>query len=97
MATQEFFHNENGYLNWLRSHPQGFVINTGRSKNTNYMVLHHAWCRQISKYSKNADPGGFTERDYIKICASDLSSLRDWVRQHGRSDGTFSTEHQCYK
>jgi len=97
MAAQEFSRNEQPYLDWIHSHPHGFVINTGRSNDPKYMVLHQAWCKQISQYSKNAAPGGFTERDYIKVCASDLSSLRDWVRQHGRSDGTFSTEHQCYR
>ncbi len=96
-AAQEFSHKEQLYLDWIHSHPHGFVINTGRSKNPSYMVLHRAWCKTMSHYSKNAAPGGFTERDYIKVCASDLSSLREWVRQHGRTDGSFSVEHQCYK
>lgn len=97
MAAQEFVREEQQYLNWLHAHPHGYVINTERSRNPNYMVLHHAWCRSMSQLSRNAAPGGFTERDYIKVCASDLASLRDWVRQHGRPDGTFSTEHTCYR
>ncbi len=96
MEAQEFSNDEQGYLDWIRSHPHGFVLNMKRSKNPNYMVLHKAGCRQISQYSKNADRGGFTERGYIKVCASDVPSLCDWVRQHDRPDGTFSAEHGCF-
>ncbi len=95
MPVQEFIKNEQGYLEWIHKHPDGFVINTGRSKNANYMVLHRASCGSIKDYQKASGPGAFTERDYIKICGSDIASLRDWVRQNGRSDGTFSKEHNC--
>ncbi len=96
MATQEFSKNEQLYLDWVRSHPDSFVVNVERSKNPNNMVLHHAWCKQMNHLHKNAAQGGFTERQYIKICAPDLASLQAWVRQNGRPDGTFSTEHPCY-
>ena len=97
MAAQEFSRNEQHYLEWVHSHPDGFVVNTGRSKNSNYMVLHYAWCGKMRHLSKNATPGGFTERQYIKICATDRASLQAWVRDHGRPDGTFSSEHDCQR
>ena len=97
MAAQEFSRDEQHYLEWLRLHPDGLVINTTKSKNPDYMVLHCAWCGKMRRLSKNAAPGGFTEREYIKICSSDRASLQAWVRDHGRPDGTFSSEHDCHK
>lgn len=97
MAAKEFDRDDKLFLGWTHANDQSYVLNTERSKNPNVMVLHHAWCKKMNQLSKNADPGGFTERDYIKICSPDLASLRDWVRQHGRPDGTFSSEHECYR
>lgn len=91
----EFIDNEAGYLTWVKGHSSGYVLNTERSKNWNYMVLHGAWCELVREHKGSGKPGGFTERDYIKICALNVESLRNWVRQHGRSDGTFSSE-ECY-
>ena len=91
----EFVGDDRAYLKWLSQHPSGFVLNTEKSKNPNYMVLHRAWCQSISQVGNPGRPGRFTERDYIKICAPDEESLRNWARQHGRSDGSFSSE-KCY-
>lgn len=88
----EFIDDDRSYLKWLDKNPHGFVINTGRSKSHSYMVLHRASCRSIWAYSGRAQPGAFTQHDYIKICAPDIASLRAWVRRHGRTDGSFSSE-----
>jgi len=61
------------------------------------MVLHRATCPSISEYKGQALPGGFTERQYIKICADNLDFLKRWLRQHGRPDGSFSSECACTK
>lgn len=93
---QEFDGNDAGYYRWLEQHPHGFVINTHRSPSADYMVLHRARCSHISQPIHEVKPGGFTERAYIKICAGDIDALRDWVRAHGRNDGSFSSEcQQC--
>lgn len=97
MTVQEFSQGDREYLEWLHSYPHGFVISTDRRMSPDYMILHHAWCGSILHYGQTMNPGAFTERKYIKICSTDLSSLRDWVRQHGRPDGTFSSEHSCFR
>jgi hypothetical protein len=88
----EFRDAEEAYFRWLEAHPGGFVINTRVSRSAGYMMLHRATCRWIREYVKGTAPGGFTERDYIKVCAQDIESLRAWVMKHGRPDGTFSGE-----
>lgn len=62
-----FIKDEKVYLEWLDKHPNGYVINIYSNKSPNYSVLHKATCYTIK--SKNMGrPGGFTERQYAKIC-----------------------------
>ena len=89
---QVFVGNDRKYFSWLIDHSQGFVVNTRRQPDGDYMVLHRATCSSINHYSSAAKPGGFTERNYIKICSDDVRALREWVWTHGRADGSFSTE-----
>lgn len=86
----EFIGNDEAYLRWLGEHPEGYVINTHRNVAPNYMILHKATCGMI-KSTQGIPPGGFTERNYIKLCAGSIELLREWAKQHGRPDGTFSS------
>jgi hypothetical protein len=88
----EFEDSDTEYLEWLAEHPEGFVVNTGRNRSADYMVLHRAACTFISRPFRETAPGGFTERALIKICADEVPALRQWVKEHGRPDGTFSKE-----
>jgi hypothetical protein len=80
--SKVFAKSDADYFKWLAAHPKGFVLNTTREKNPKYLVLHRATCRTISKYSGKQKPGGFTERDYIKICADKEKSLLEWVHSN---------------
>jgi len=80
------------YRAWLAANRDGYVLNTRRRIDPGYMVLHRAGCYSISRYADNAPEGAFTERGYIKVCASELDAMRDWVRSNGRPDGSFSKE-----
>jgi len=82
--------NDKAYLKWLKVNPSGFVVNMLRNQSPSYMILHRATCRIISTYTEMAKPGGFTERQYIKVCASSLMEAKLWVLTHGRPDGSFS-------
>ena len=92
MDIAMFEGNDAGYRAWLTIHPDGYVLNTRRGIDPAYMVLHRAGCHSISQYAANAPEGAFTERNYIKVCASDLDEMRNWVRSNGRPDGSFSKE-----
>jgi hypothetical protein len=85
MAVTEF-QSDDDYYRWLANNPRGFVLNTWRPFSAKYVVLHGAWCRHISEPSHENEPGGFTERDYVKVGAADIESLREWSAQHGRPD-----------
>ena len=92
-TTIEFKENDQKYIDWLLQNPNGYVVNTRRAIDTEYMVLHKATCSFISTYPKTSPSlGGFTEKKYIKICAASIKSLSLWVENNGRKDGSFSKE-----
>ena len=89
-GVAEFTNDDTLYRQWLTDNPHGFVINTNKGISSSYMVLHKATCSMVSKYKSNTPPGAFTKRDYVKVCAGDVDSLKEWAKVHGRSDGSFS-------
>ena len=89
MATV-FDGNDLAYQQWLAENPTGYVLNSWRAISPSYMVLHRSSCSSVRPDAGVTKPGGFTERRYIKVCATKLSELQQWVRNHGRADGSFS-------
>lgn len=85
-----FEQDEAAYLAWLAAHPEGFVVNTTRPPKPGYMVLHKADCHTISQYTRNAREGGFTERQYLKVCAPTVGALAKWTAANGRPGSSFS-------
>jgi hypothetical protein len=75
------------YLVWIEQNPDGFVVNSRRRFDSQYVVLHRASCRTIS----NALRAGYTERGYVKICAPRLDSLERVLSMMRRSSEAFST------
>ena len=78
------------YYQWCEANPDGFVINSPRRWPPSYMMLHRVGCLHIA--TTHEEDGAFTQRAYTKICASDIDSLREWTRHHGRPNGDFSDE-----
>jgi Protein NO VEIN, C-terminal len=66
------------YLRWLSEHPVGYVVNAERRPRSSNLKLHRADCTWISGRGK---PGAYTERDYIKVCSTDLFALKRWARE----------------
>ena len=92
MSFSEFISDECKYINWIQSNPNGFVVNTSKNKRLDYRVLHTANCSYVTKLQGNAKEGGFTKRDYIKICSTNIQSLRDWTMLEGNKNGSFTQE-----
>lgn len=84
--------SDRAYHEWLRENPEGYVINARRRLSPSYRVLHRATCRTIRDGDKKLPDGAFTERNYIKVCSTDLEELREWLRRTGRPDGLPSKE-----
>lgn len=63
----EFRGDDHGYLVWTEAHKGGWVVNANRDAKSSYLQLHKAWCPTISDPRRE---GAYTERDYIKFCAT---------------------------
>src|SRR5271157_5212954 len=87
-------HGDENYLIWMRTHQDGYVVNTWRNIDPNYMALHRPSCASITDEARY-ESGAYTERQLTKICADTIDELRDWVRQNGRPDGSFTSD-RCY-
>jgi len=81
-----FEHDDEKYLAWINEHPDGFILTSSKSLYPPHTVIHRASCNKIKTLTGNAKPGGFTERDYIKVYATSVSLLKAWVLQK-RVDG----------
>ena len=73
------------YLAWLDKNQRGFVVNTRanaqRKPTPSSLMLHCASCTSIGRDNSNVLSGGFTQRQYIKICAPTKDKLRTWVKK----------------
>lgn len=69
--------NDAGYLAWIDEHADGWVINARATLDRSYLKMHRTSCLHIS--NPEVDPGGWTERDYIKVCGADAASLKRWA------------------
>ena len=77
MTVRTFDRDDVGYLRWLGTHPNGFVINILRSLNASTARLHQASCRTIGGQPPN---GGTWTGQYVKVCSDSVGVLEDWAR-----------------
>ena len=77
IGMQRFVDDDHGYLDWLDQHPDGFVINTGRTPSAAYLMLHRAGCGTIT--GKPARGVTFTG-EYAKLCG-ERSELEEFARR----------------
>jgi len=78
-AMQRFVDDDRGYLDWLAHHPDGFVVNTGRTPSAAYLMLHRAGCGTIN--GRPARGTTFTG-DYAKVFG-EQAELEGFARQLG--------------
>ncbi|MDW1940190.1 HNH endonuclease signature motif containing protein [Vibrio sp. 818] len=87
---KEIVGDDKQYLNWLAQNPDGYVVNCLTTKD-DYRVLHRSDCRSINTLISSASEGGFTERKYIKVCASTIEGLKKWSVDNGAKEQCFSS------
>jgi len=75
---EQFMDDEVGYLQWVNTNPEGFVVNCNRSPSPSYLVLHRAHCGTIIGRPAR---GRFWTVLFIKICSLDRTELETWAQQ----------------
>ena len=73
VSIAEFRDSDEAFLAWLVAHPDGYVINIGRSER-GYARLHRASCSTITRRPPLTGP-------YIKICSVSPAELDQWSAQ----------------
>jgi hypothetical protein len=76
MITCEFRDDDDGYVAWLASNPDGYVVNILRSHNASSARVHRAGCRTIGGKNSN---GVVWTGPYVKVCAEHLAQLERWA------------------
>jgi hypothetical protein len=76
--VSRFQDDDAGYVNWLRQHPSGLVVNCERQPRASYLKLHRATCAFISGTPSN---GRSWTGPYIKVCALDALNLGAWTQR----------------
>jgi hypothetical protein len=77
-SMQQFVDDDAGYLNWITSYPDRFVLNTYRRPTPAYLMLHHASCRTIRARSN-------WTKDYRKVCG-ECGELEAFAREEVGGD-----------
>ena len=77
-----FEHDDHGYLGWVHEHTEGFVLNVRDRPDPQYVVLHRATCKTITRSLLN--PAGYTGASYRKVVAATRDALRRAAIENGR-------------
>ena len=80
------------YLDWLKDHREGFVLNTRRG-DVSTAKLHLASCSHIRDLRHFEHSGGFTERAWVKLCSDRIEPLLERLRS--LSQGGMVREQRC--
>lgn len=72
------FTDDQAYFEWMEGHPDGLVLNTHPRKTSRYATFHQSGCQTISG-REDYEPGGYTEREYVKVGSADAQALKEWV------------------
>ena len=70
-----FQDDEDGYRDWIWSHQDGYVLNTGTTRGSTDVKLHRARC-----YTIVPRPNLRWTCDYIKVCSTDVDEIKGWAR-----------------
>ena len=71
---QRFTHDDAGFLAWLGSNPQGYVLNCDHRPCPEYLKVHRADCVHLHRAGTTNWTGA-----YSKFCASSIAVLDTWV------------------
>ncbi len=72
-----FVDDDEGYVAWLRAHPDGYVVNADRPPIASYLRLHHSTCRTVNELPRNGRAWTVTS---TKICGQ-RDELERWAER----------------
>ncbi len=76
VTIEAFQSDDDGYLRWVETNVDGFVVNCYRNARPGYRMLHRATCRTIKTPARK----NYTTQAYMKVCSTDRAELEAWAR-----------------
>lgn len=71
----KFKNDETGYLHWVQTNPDGYVVNVDEPNHVpQYPMVHRATHKAISSSKQE----NYTTAQYVKYCGGDLDALERW-------------------
>jgi hypothetical protein len=77
VSMKQFIDDDAGYLQWVNTNHNGFVVNCYRQPSPRYLMLHRATCRTIAGHPARGESWTV---DYIKICSLNRVELEAWTK-----------------
>jgi hypothetical protein len=94
MGIRGFRNDDEGYLRWAETHPNGFIVNVDVAQTVpNYPMVHST----AHKLLTSPKIGGFTTGDYEKICSDALAELEEWSKENHGKRLTYCKSPKCRK
>lgn len=75
-----FDEEDEPFLEWMASHSEGLVLNTGRFPHSTNAIVHTSGCPHIRSAANSWKENAFTGHDVIKVCSRDPHALKGWLR-----------------
>jgi hypothetical protein len=76
-----FLDDDDGFIRWRDTHPDGFIVNHEREPKPSYLKLHRATCPTLHRVRPGRGDNWTTA--YAKTCSEDLNELRRWAATIG--------------
>ena len=76
---RQFRDAEAQYRRWIAENPEAFVLNTRRTPDPSYLILHRATCGSISTNAGD----NYTTGSYMKVGALAAGELEGWADSIG--------------
>ncbi len=80
----EFCRDDAGYLAWVDSHPDGFVLNRPRAARSKPPTLHRIGCAAVAR----RDGGEALTAGAVKVCGPSADALEAWSMSRGTGQPT---------
>jgi hypothetical protein len=80
MSVHVYRDDDDGYRDWLKKYPGGYVINIPRNYSPNEAHLHDASC---STLTAQLDRDVCLTGPYVKVCGQTLAEVERWPTHNG--------------
>src|SRR3990167_772708 len=87
-----FVNDDYGYRAWLKSKPNGIVLNSDKAGNRSEYPMAHLASHGLLR---SVEVSNYTSGDYLKVCSNSFEELQGWSQINRGKEPTWCVE--CLK